>query len=248
MNKRIKMLFVVFIAVVMIGGGSLSRGQSKQKLSVSKHGTLLEIFDGNGKSRFGKLRGEGFQLSYEFQGKTTSVSVLGDKVVGLGVRGVKTDRQSTTVTTTTSDQALEITTYFFVNEKTDKLIIQRKFKNISKEPVVVKTMLEYVDPAFVIGVGRKLNESGDKLLALMRNEMRGSMMLGDCIPECPDEPPPCPLPCPINVKLNPDQMTMKLNPTSDRPDTLILPADGAITVPPDGAAIQHLFVSLSAKN
>ena len=83
---------------------------------------------------------------------------------------------------------------------------------------------------------------------LMRNEMRGSMMLGDCIPECPDEPPPCPLPCPINVKVNVDQMTMRLNPASDRPDTLILPADGAITVPPDGAAIQHLFVSLSAKN
>jgi len=248
MNKRIMMLFVVLIAGVMIGGGSLSRGQSKPKLSVSKHGTLLEIFDGNGKSRFGKLRGEGFQLSYEFQGKTASVSALGDKVEGLGARGVKTDRQSTTVTTTTSDQALEITTYFFVNEKTDKLIIQRKFKNISKEPVVVKTMLEYVDPAFVIGVGRKLNERGDKLLALMRNEMRGSMMLGDCIPECPDEPPPCPLPCPINVKVNPDQMTMKLNPTSDRPDTLILPADGVITIPPDGAAIQHLFMSLSAKN
>jgi hypothetical protein len=248
MNKRIMMLFVVLIAGVMIGGGSLSRGQPKQKLSVSKHGTLLEIFDGNGKSRLGKFRGEGFQLSYEFQGKTTSVSALGDEVVGLGVRDVKTDRQSTTVTTTTSDHALEITTYFFVNEKTDKLIIQRKFKNISKEPVVVKTMLEYVDPAFVIGAGRNLKESGEKLLAVMRNEMRSSMMLGDCIPECPDEPPPCPLPCPINVKLNVDRMTMRLNPASDRPETLILPADGAITVRPDGAAIQHLFVSLSAKN
>ena len=132
MNKRIMMLFVVLIAGVMIGGGSLSRAQPKQKLSVSKHGTLLEIFDGNGKSQFGKLRGEGFQLSYEFQGKTTSVSALGDEVVGLGVRDVKTDRQSTTVTTTTSDHALEITTYFFVNEKTDKLIIQRKFKNIAR--------------------------------------------------------------------------------------------------------------------
>ena len=246
MNKR--MLFVVIIAGVMIGGGSLSRGQPKQKLSVSKHGTLLEIFDGNGKSRLGKLRGEGFQLSYSFQGKTTSVSALGDEVAGLGVRDVKTDRQSTTVTTTTSDHALEITTYFFVNEKTDKLIIQRKFKNISKDPVVMKTMLEYVDPAFVIGAGRNLKEKGEKLLALMRNEMRGSMILGDCIPECPDEPPPCPLPCPINVKLNVDRMTMRLNPASDRPETLILPADGAITVPPDGAAIQHLFVSLSAKN
>ena len=246
MNKRIAMLFV--IAGFMIGGGSLSRAQPKQKLGVSKHGTLLEIFDANGKSRFGKLRGEGFQLSYEFQGKTTSVSALGDEVTGLDVRDVKSDRQSTTVTTMTSDHALEITTYFYVNEKTDKLIIQRKFKNVSKEPVAVKTMVEYVDPAFVIGVGRNFKESGDKLQALMRNEMRNVMMLGDCIPECPDEPPPCPLPCPINVKLNVDQMTMRLNPASNRPDTLILPAEGATTIPPDGAAIQHLFVSLSAKN
>ncbi len=247
MNKRITRLIVVLVAGLMIGGGSLSHGQPKPKLAVSKHGTLLEIFDANGKSRFGKLRGEGFQLSYEFQGKTTSISALADEVVGLGVRNVKSDRQSTTVTTTTSDQALEITTYFFVNEKTDKLMIQRKFKNISKEPVVVKTMVEYVDPAFVIGVGRRLNESGDKLLALMRNEM-SVMMLGDCIPECPDEPPPCPLPCPINVKFALDRMTMRLNPASDRPDTLILPAEGATTIPPDGAAVQHLFVSLSAKN
>src|SRR6185295_5563171 len=120
MNMRIKMLFAVLIAGVMIGGGSVSRGQPKQKLAVSKHGTLLEIFDGKGKSRFGRLKGEGFQLSYEFQGKTTSVRALGDEMVGLGVRDVKTNRQSTTVTTTTSDHALEITTYFFVNEKTDK--------------------------------------------------------------------------------------------------------------------------------
>jgi len=229
-------------------GGSLSRAQLKPKLAVSKHGTLMEIFDANGKSRFGKLRGEGFQLSYEFQGKTTSVSALGDEVVGLGVRDVKSDGQSTTVTTMTSDHALEITTYFYVNEKADKLIIQRKFKNVSKEPVAVKAMVEYVDPAFVIGVGRKLNESGDKLLALMRNDMRGAMVLGDCIPECPDEPPPCPLPCPINVKLDVDRMTMKLNPASNRPDTLILPADGVSTIPADGAAIQHLFVSLSGRN
>ena len=237
------MLFVVLIAGVMIGGGSLSRGQPKQKLSVSKHGTLLEIFDGNGKSRFGKLRGEGFQLSYEFQGKTTSVSALGDKMVGLGVRGVKTDRQSTTVTTTTSDQALEITTYFFVNEKTDKLIIQRKFKNISKEPLVVKTMLEYVDPAFVIGVGRKLNESGDKLLALMRNQMRSSMMLGDCIPECPDEPPPCPLPCPMKMKFDLARMTIRTDARSNRPGSMVLPAESATTLPQDGAVVQHLFLA-----
>jgi len=243
-----RMLFVVLIAGVMIGGGSLTRAQPKQKLNVSKHGTLLEIFDGNGKSRLGKVKSEGFQLSYELQGKTTSVLALGDKMSGLSVRDVKTGRQSTTITTITSDHALEITTFFFVNEKTDKLMIQRKFKNISKQPVVVKSMLEYVDPAFVIGTGRKLNESGDKLLALMRNDMRGAMVLGDCIPECPDEPPPCPLPCPINVKVNVDRMTMKLNPASNRPDTLILPADGVSTIPPDGAAIQHLFVSLSGRN
>ena len=237
-----RMLFVVLIAGVMIGGGSLSRAQPKQKLNVSKHGTLLEIFDGNGKSRFGKLKSEGFQLSYELQGKTTSVLALGDRMSGLSIRDVKTGQKSTTITTITSDHALEITTYFFVNEKTDKLMIQRKFKNISKQPVVVKTMLEYVDPAFVIGVGRNLKETGEKLRAMVRDKM-SSTMLGDCGPECPDEPPPCPLPCPIVMKINLDRMTMEIDP-NDRPGTLILPSDGVFTVPSDGAAVQHLFLAL----
>ena len=238
-----RMLFVVLIAGVMIGGGSLTRAQPKQKLNVSKHGTLLEIFDGNGKSRFGKVKSEGFQLSYELQGKTTSVLALGDRMSGLSVRDVKTGQKSTTITTITSDHALEITTYFFVNEKTDKLMIQRKFKNISKQPVVVKTMFEYVDPAFVIAPGRKLKESGDKLLAVMRDVMRGVVNLGDCGPECPDEPPPCPLPCPIVMKFNVDRMNMEIDP-NDRPGTLILPADGAFTVPPDGSTVQQLFLAL----
>jgi hypothetical protein len=246
-TKSIAKLIAIFLGGLTLAGGSVSRGQTArrvERLSVSKYGTLLEISDANGKSRFGKLAGEGFQISYEVNGKTTSVSAVGDwEQVNLTVGDVKTGREATTVTTKSSDQALEITTYYFVNKKMNRLIIQRKFKNISNEPVVVKAMSEYIDPALVSGVQRDLKEMGDKLLAVLKSKLKAAVG-GDCEPgECPEDPPPCPLPCGMRIKFDVDRMSIRPNPTGDGRASLVLPADSAMTLPVNGEVVQHLFLA-----
>jgi hypothetical protein len=248
-NKRVTKFIALIVGVgLIIGVGSVSRARPSlpaPSLSVSKYGTLLEIVDANGKSRFGKLNGEGFQLSYEFQGKTLSASAIGDaEAVGLVAGDVKTDGPSTTVISETSDHVLEITTYFSVNKKNNKLIIQRKVRNISKEPVVVKAMSEYVDPAFVIGVQNDFRETGEKAIAVLRGKLDVAMIIGDCLPgECPEDPPPCPLPCGARIKFDLARMTIRTDPKSNRPDSLILPAASATTLPLDGAVVQRLFIA-----
>ena len=246
-TKSIAKLIAIFLGGLTLASGSVSRGQTArrvERLSVSKYGTLLEISDANGKSRFGKLSGEGFQISYEVKGKTTSVSAVGDgEQVNLTAGNVKTGREATTVTTKSSDQALEITTYYFVNKKMNRLIIQRKFKNISKEPVVVKAMSEYIDPALVTGVQRDLQETGDKLLAVLTSKLKAAVG-GDCEPgECPEDPPPCPLPCGMRIKFDVDRMSIRPNPTGDGRTSLVLPADSALTLPVNGEVVQHLFLA-----
>ena len=247
-NQRVTKFIALIVGVgLIIGVGRVSRARPSlpaPSLSVSKYGTLLEIVDPNGKSRFGKLNGDGFQLSYEFQGKTLSASAIGDaEAVGLVAGDVKTDGPSTTVISETGDHVLEITTYFSVNKKNNKLIIQRKVRNISKEPVVVKAMSEYVDPALVTGAQSNLKETGEKLLAVLRGKLNVAMVTGDCIPECPDEPPPCPLPCPMKMKFDLARMTIRTDPKSNRPGSIILPAQSATTLPQDGAVVQHLFLA-----
>lgn len=247
MNKRLTKLIVSVVAGLMIGGESVSRGHSPlpdKSLNVSKYGTLLEIYNANGKSRFGKLAGEGFQLSYEIQGKTNTVSAVGDaEAVGLIAIGVKTDGRSATVINRTSDQALEITTYFHVNEKTNRFIIQRRFRNISKEPVAVKTMLEYIDPALVIDVGSNLKEIGEKAVAVLRGKLKAAIN-EDCQPgECPEDPPPCPLPCGARIRFDVDRMTIRTNPATGTPDSMILNGDAAFTLSPQTEAVTSLFAA-----
>lgn len=247
-NKRVTRFIALILGVGLITGvGSVSRAQPlpAPSLSMSKYGTLLEILDANGKSRFGKLTGEGFQLSYEFRGKTHSASAIGDaEAVGLVAGNVKSDGPSTTVISETSDHVLEITTYFFVNKKSNKLIIQRKLRNISNEPVVVKAMSEYVDTAFVTGGQTNFKETEEKLRAVLRDKLTVAMIIGDCQPgECPDEPPPCPLPCGARIKFDLARMTIRTDAKSNRPVSLVLPAKSATTLPPDGAVVQHLFLA-----
>lgn len=246
-TKSIAKLIAIFLGGLTLASGSVSHGQtarSVERLSVSKYGTLLEISDANGKSRFGKLAGEGFQISYEVNGQTTSVSAVGDgERVNLIAGDVKTNREATIVTTRTSDQALEITTYYFVTRKMNKLIIQRKFTNLSKEPVVVKAMSAYIDPALVTGAQRDLKEKGDKLLAVLTSRLKAAVG-GDCEPgECPDDPPPCPLPCGMRIKFDVYRMSIRPNPTGDGRASLALPADGAMTLPVNGEVVQHLVLA-----
>lgn len=198
--KFIATFLALFLGtVLMITGESLSRAQSQpayQSFAVSKYGTLLEVFDENGKSRFGKLANNGFELSYEFNGKTISVSAVGDaKVIGLLPGQVKLNGRSATVAATTSDKALEITTHFSLVEKTGKLIFWRQFKNLSAGPLTLKTMREIVDP-LLVSTDQERNLSEQELAKLIKGRFQTALPTDDCrAGDCPKPPPPCPVPC-----------------------------------------------------
>jgi len=209
---------------------------------VSKYGTLLELFDANGKSRFGKLAGNGFEVRYESKGRTTSASAIGDEnVTGLLPGQVKADEQSAAVTATTTDHAVEITTYFILDEKTKRLLIHRKFRNISGGPLTFKTMREFLDPALVISgetgsthsevlTGQKQSLSAEKLAALATNRLRASSPIDDCwAPDCPKGPPPCPIPCPTRLVANRAELITRTNPVGGGPDKIWLQWSSPIT-------------------
>jgi hypothetical protein len=238
-EMKIKLItrFLMFsITLLLFIGASFTHAQpnlSSQGLRVSKYGTLLEIFDANGQSRFGKLSGDGFQISYQFKGKTVSASAVGEDGTELVAGTVNTGEQTATAITTTSDQALEITTYFRLNEKTKKLIIQRNFKNISKEHVVVLSVQEYLSPALVITGQLSSEPVSDKLVGLIKGQLAPTINLGDCKPgECPKTPPPCPIPCPTKIEYDVAQMTIRTNPADNKPETIILPWNGNISMGP----------------
>ena len=234
MKTKLIARFVVLIAGLIFSGTSFTRAQpnpSSQNLTVSKYGTLLDIFDEKGQSRFGKLSGDGFQISYQINGKTISAAAVGEEATRLVAGNIKTDGQSTTAVTTTSDNALEITTYFRLNENTKRLTIQRNFKIISKEQVVVLSLQQYLSPALVITGTLSSEPVSDKLLALIKNQLTATINQGDCKPaECPKVPPPCPIPCPMKLEYNVAQLTIRTNPADDKPQMIILPWNGSISM------------------
>lgn len=214
-------LALFFGTVLIITGESPSRAQSQpayQSFAVSQYGTLLEVFDENGKSRFGKLANNGFELSYEFKGKTISVSAVGDgKAIGLLPGQVKLDGHSATVSATTSEKALEITSYFNLDEKTGKLIVRRKFKNLSAGPLTLKTLREIVDPLLVI-TDQQQSLSDQELAKLVKDRFQAALPIDDCrTADCPKGPPPCPVPCgwyevkqaQLSIKTNPLEISFK---------------------------------------
>jgi len=179
-SKLIVIVLTLFVGSVLVTTGSSaskSTVPAAQVFAISKNGTLLEVFDSNGKNRFGRLVRDGFQVTYESPGKRTTVSALGaEEAKGLQSGQVKVDEKSATVTVMTSDQALEITSYFTLDEKENRLIILRRFRNVSPRTVTVRMMRDYIDPALLISVGTAeypLNKITDpaRLAALVKSKI-----------------------------------------------------------------------------
>ena len=196
MKRKLAALVValLFLSGLVMANGPLSRKQARpsgQSFAISEYGTLLEVFDANGKSRFGKLGGDGFQLSYQAHGKAASVSAVGAKdSKGLQAGQVKADGQSATVTVTTGDKALEISNYFILDEKAKMLIIGRKFRNISAGTVSLLMMREYVDAKLV--VGGQPQSTQPNLVQLALGRIKAGNRVADCQPgDCPPGPPLC---------------------------------------------------------
>lgn len=209
-SKLIAVFLALFFgSVLTTGAGALRRELSYQpspSLAINKYGTLSEIFDADGKSRFGKLKNNGFEVSYRSKGKTRLISAVGNKkTTGLVQGEVKTDGQVAVVTTTTSDRALEITSYFILDEEKKTLIIRRNFKNISTRPVVLRDMREYADPALITGGqpytvrSKRRGLPTPELFNWVLRQMNAghTKHIFDCkIGDCPEPPPPCPVYCP----------------------------------------------------
>jgi hypothetical protein len=227
-EQAVLVLALLFLGEFVMAYTSLSGEQaqtSSQRFAISEHGTLLEVFDANGKSRFGKIVGDGFDVRYEIRGKTMAASAIGTKIAGLQRGQVKLDGQSATAIVKTSDSALEITSYFVLDESATRLIIGRRFRNVSSNPIFLQMVRDYVAPTLVVAGQPRSNHSVDFVqLALGRIRAgRTGGLPADCYPigECvPPPPPPClQITCPLQDKFAPAHLLTGLK---GRPNEIAL--------------------------
>lgn len=147
--KRILIAVVLMLfsgSLLLTNGQSPSQpGSSSSRLIISEYGTLLDVLDADGKSRFGSLKHAGFRLSYKLNGKKTK-TVWASAAVSVGLRPgqIKVDKNTASVTVTTDDGALEITSEFTLDDGTNQLIIRRILKNTSVKELGLQ-QTEYLD-------------------------------------------------------------------------------------------------------
>jgi hypothetical protein len=147
-----KRILITVVLMLFSGGLLLTNGQSpsqpgssSSRLIISEYGTLLDVLDADGKSRFGALKHAGFRSSYKLSGnKTKIVSAIGADSAGLRPGQIHVDGNSTSVTVTTDDGALEITSEFTIDDQTNQLIIRRTIKNTSNKKLDLQ-QTEYLD-------------------------------------------------------------------------------------------------------
>ena len=157
-------VILITIVTLLVGCGLLignessasqATQRSSQRFTISRQGTLLELIDADGKDASKKVTGDGFKLKYKTRGKSRSVSAIEMKTMGLRTSSepVKYDGNKATAVVQTADKALEITSELTFDANTRELIIKRKFRNMSKYPVTLQEIRNYIDPG-VVGRGQ----------------------------------------------------------------------------------------------
>ena len=200
---------VIFIATValLVGCGLLIGNESwasqgtypGQRFVISKQGTLLELIDADGRGRTKKVTGDGFKLNYETRCKKRSASAIETKTKGLRTSSepAKYDGNKATAVVQTADESLEITSELIFDANTGELIINRKFRNISKYPVTLESVRNYIDPKVM--VRGPFNQYAD-LLSLAQGQIRAGYYFGnppdDCGDRCECTTPPICNDCP----------------------------------------------------
>src|SRR5437773_5702436 len=124
-------LALLFLSELVMAYGPLSRERPQppgQSFAISEHGTLLDVFDANGKSRFGPIVSDGFDVSYKTQSRSVSASAIGTNINGLQFELGKSNGEPATAIVETSDKALEITSHFMLDESGKTVIIERRFR------------------------------------------------------------------------------------------------------------------------
>jgi hypothetical protein len=173
----------------------------------------MEVFDANGQSRFGKLV-DGYSVSYKKRGTTKTVSAMGaTSVIGLRPGQVTLDGQSASVTVTTDDEALEITSSFTLDMQSKSLIIRRSVKNISGQSLTLMRTEQNLDPK-VLGVGSKLGPE------LLKREASRRVIATGCTDQMIDLPPHRP-PCPTYNCSENNILRAFLDTTSKKPFSLV---------------------------
>lgn len=211
-------VYLITIVTLMVGCGLVIGNESwagqgtyrpKQSLTVSKQGTLLELIgaDGTGRSTK-KVTGDGFKLNYKTGGKSRSASATEMKTNQLRTlfQEAKYDGNKATAVVRTADESLEITSELIFDANAGELIIKRKFRNISNEPMILERVQNYIDPNVV--VRGRFNQSAKRISAVARQITAGlAANIDDCdLREC-TPPPVCPMcPPPSNTTWRPDQL------------------------------------------
>src|ERR1051325_6732603 len=166
---------VILIAIIallagcaLIGNESWARQgtyRPRQTLAISKHGTLVELSDADGKGRTKKASGDGFKLNYKTLGKSRSASAIEKKTNRLrtSFEAARYDGNKATAVVRTADKALEITSELTFDATAGELIIKRKIRNISTHPVILQGVWNYIDPK--VGVRGQFNKPAGGALA-----------------------------------------------------------------------------------
>lgn len=201
MKVRLILIVIALLVVfgLLSGTGSVANPkpqQDKQRLTISSQGRLLELFDADNISPPKKVGGDGFKLSYETQGKMRSASLRGPVTKGLRAssKPAQLKENKATAIAQTTDRSIEIASSFAFNSSTGELFIKRNFRNISKYPVTLHKVWNYIDPNLM--VKGQANQTAD-LLSVSQGQINAGLSIDpeDCmVGECP-VPPPCPV-CP----------------------------------------------------
>lgn len=184
---------VLFSGSVLLASAQLSPVQStaSTRLVVSEYGTLLDVPNAADRRSVGALTADGFEVSYRFRGQTKIVWARGT-TNGSGLRRgqVNVHGNSTTVTVTTDDNALEISTRFTLNERTRMLIISRGVKNLSSQTLSM-VIKQYLDPKLIgttcLTSPRLLIQEASRQLRANGRECNNCIQLS----ERPPVDPPC---------------------------------------------------------
>lgn len=213
-------VILIGIVALLAGCGLLIGNESwasqetdrpSQRFTVSKQGTLLELTNADGKGPK-KLTGDGFKLNYKTRGKTQSVSAIGMKTKQLGTssEAAKYDGNKATAVVQTADKSLEITSELIFDATAGELIIKRKFRNISKHPVILQKVLNYIDPNVVDR--DQFDQSADLVLGKITAGLAVNPPIDCRIGQCP-VPPICRACPPDRLKGNHPYLPSSLDPS-----------------------------------
>ena len=209
----ITLVLLVGCGLLIENGSSAKQArQANRRVSISNQGTLVELFDADGKSLVGKVVGDGFKLTYRTQGRPRSASATTRETSRLLISRESLTFHDNTgkAVVKTTDGALEITSSYTFDHSTGELTIERRFQNISEVPVTLRQVQNYIDRRLASEGQINVSVPGaampeDRIRAVLAHGNNSDCGTSKCVPKpvclcplgCPD---PGPNPEPYEAK------------------------------------------------